>query len=281
MMKNFWESPQVQGYGRLETRSMLLPHASANDALQDIVLGPQRRDLETNTRYRSLDGQWHFSLFASPDAAMDSPAWMQAGFDDTLWDTIMVPGTWSRQGYDKPHYTNVQMPFDSLPPHAPADNPTGVYRLRFSLDEDWTGSRIVMVIGSVESCYILYVNGQEVGGAKDTRLPSEYDISSHVHTGENTICLMAVRYSDASYVEDQDQWWLGGILRSVYLYRTGQVYFQDIDARAQVLDVCDSPINEAPGRLSLTTTLGFSADPCKSDCYDITWELHWSSHVIS
>lgn len=147
------------------------------------------------------------------------------------WREIQVPGTWSCQGYDKPHYTNVLMPFSAVPPSAPAENPTGIYRRSFTLPPDWQGRRVVLHVGSAESFLMVFVNGNRVGFSKDSRLPAEFDLTDHVKKGENNLTLMVVRYSDSSYIEDQDQWWLGGLHRRVYLYSTALSYIQDIDAR--------------------------------------------------
>ena len=137
------------------------------------------------------------------------------------------------QGWDKPHYTNVIMPFDGIPPETPAENPTGVYRRHFALPAGWEKRRTVLRVGSAESYLEVYVNGAMAGSSKDTRLPSEYDITELVKPGDNIIVFMVVRYSDASYIEDQDQWWFGGLHRSVFLYSTAPVYLADADVRAE------------------------------------------------
>jgi len=272
-MTKFWESPTVQGYGRLPMRSMLLPFPDEAAAQADVLSGPEARNLSEHPWYRGLDGIWRFRLFRSPAEALSSPVWQEPAFDDHRWDTIGVPGTWTRQGYDKPHYTNVQMPFDELPPHTPIENPTAVYRRRFDLPENWTGRRVVLVLGSVESCHILYVNGQEVGGGKDSRLPSEYELTEFLHSGENTLSLLVVRYSDASFVEDQDQWWFGGIHRSVYLYATGLSFIQDIDAQAIISSTDAGPGVQGFGRLSLRVTLGFTSLPQSACGFSLGWSI--------
>jgi beta-galactosidase len=141
------------------------------------------------------------------------------------------------------------MPFQALPPRPPEANPTGLYRRSFALPQGWKGRRIVLHIGSAESCCLVYINGVFAGAGKDTRLPSEYDITPYVKEGENLLCLKVVRYSDASYVEDQDQWWYGGIHRSVFLYSTAGCYLKDLRAYPGAYD-------EAGGRLGLAVTLG-------------------------
>ena len=166
----------------------------------------------------SLDGQWDFQLLRSPD---DVPV--------QNWTTIPVPGLWTAQEesqffWDRPIYTNVQMPFEELPPFVPALNPTGIYERDFTVLDNWVGERIVLQIGGFESVAILSVNGEEVGMAKDSRLAADFDISEFVNPGKNRIQIKVVKWSDATYVEDQDQWWHGGITRSVKLFITPRVH---------------------------------------------------------
>ena len=207
----------------------------------------------------AMDNIWKFKLIPNPnddlppcgdsyiagskrnipeDQKQDLCGWVNPGYDAGNWHNIIVPGTWSRQKvnslhencFDKPHYTNVQMPFQALPPNTPLDNPTGLYRRIFKLPVMWKDRRVVIHIGSAESLALVYINGFFAGAGKDTRLPQEYDITPFIRDGENLLCIKVVRYSDASYVEDQDQWWLGGIHRSVFLYSTEDCYVKDIKA---------------------------------------------------
>ncbi|MDR2402683.1 MAG: DUF4981 domain-containing protein [Spirochaetaceae bacterium] len=263
-----WENPEIQEINRLPMRSPLLPFASAEAALASAIAGPEYRGPEQKGFYVSLDGSWDFKLLDKPgddnpgeDAlGITPPEWTRpsfvpsrAGGPDGGWAAIQVPGTWTRQGYDKPHYTNVQMPYEGTPPKAPEQNPTGLYRRNFTLPAEWKGRRVVLHLGSAESCSLLYVNGLFAGAGKDTRLPSEYDISPFLREGENLLCIKVVRYSDASYVEDQDQWWFGGIHRSVYLYSTEGCYIRDVKAiPGAVLP------DQSRGILNLTVTLGGS-----------------------
>jgi beta-galactosidase len=221
------------------------------------VAGPQFTLAEDAPWRLLLDGSWRFRLLDNPHedqaAAGESPEWTRPGYNAEAWNSIAVPGTWTLQGYDKPHYTNVQMPFQGTPPRAPKENPTGLYRTVFTVPPAWALRRIVLHIGSAESCSLVYVNGRFVGAGKDTRLPSEYDITAFLSLGENILCLKVIRYSDASYVEDQDQWWFGGLHRQVYLYATRDCYLKDIKA-------VPGTIHEGPkgpeGRIELSVTLG-------------------------
>ena len=139
--------------------------------------------------------------------------------------------------FDLPHYTNVQMPFAGRPPELPAVNPTGVYERTIELSEAWlAGRRVVLHVGAAESVLIVTVNGREVGVSKDSHLAAEFDVTAFVGPGQNSISLRVVKWSDATYIEDQDQWWHGGITRSVFLYATPRVHFADLRANAGLAD---------------------------------------------
>ena len=182
---------------------------------------PPRATLE-GRRHVALDGDWEFQLVGRPEEAL-SPR--------RRWDTVEVPGLWTMQGYDRPHYTNVFMPFPERPPTVPDDNPTGVYRRRFTVPRGWRGSRIVLGFGAVEGALHVLLNGEPLGVSKDARTPAEFDVTTRVQrTSENELVAVVVRWSDASFVEDQDQWWHAGISRSVYLRVEGAV--EDVFARA-------------------------------------------------
>ena len=174
-----------------------------------------------------LDGRWRFQLLHSPEEELSSD-----------WSEVDVPGCWTMQGFfDLPHYTNVQMPFPGDPPELPDANPTGVYERDFELPADWiTGRRVVLHVGAAESVLIVRVNGRDVGISKDSHLAAEFDITDAAQAGANAVSLRVVKWSDATYVEDQDQWWHGGITRSVYVYATPRVHLSDIRVNAGLTD---------------------------------------------
>jgi beta-galactosidase len=239
--KAIWENPAIQEINRLHIRSPLLPFSKKEDALLHVISGPEFSTLERNNYYKSLDGVWFFKLINNPcedgaEIEYEIPKWTLSSNNDENWAEINVPGTWSRQGFDKPHYTNVQMPFSAEPPLVPENNPTGLYKRIFIIPDEWKNRRVVLHIGSVESVAIIYVNGLFVGAGKDTRLPQEYDITSFLKEGENSLSIKVIRYSDASYIEDQDQWWFGGIHRSIFLYTTDIFYIKDIKALPGIVE---------------------------------------------
>ena len=216
-----------------------------------------------------LDGVWDFQLLKSPDQELTD-----------VWNTIPVPGLWTMQPeseifWDKPIYTNVQMPFDELPPFVPALNPTGIYERDFKIPANWTGKRFVIQIGGFESVAILSINGVEVGMAKDSRLAADFDITSFLKRGKNRVQIKVVKWSDATYIEDQDQWWHGGITRSIKLFATPSVYLQRFyttaglkkDLKTGTLNIrgyIGGALGQYPGGYSVTVgieELGKSAKP--------------------
>ncbi len=173
-----------------------------------------------------LDGTWRFQLLRQPDAPTDDN-----------WHDATVPGCWTMQDtWDLPHYTNVQMPFSGEPPHVPELSPTGVYERAFEVPSAWAGRRIVLHVGAAESVLVVRVNDTQVGLSKDSHLAAEFDVTDVVRKGTNTLNLRVVKWSDASYIEDQDQWWHGGVTRSVFLYTTPRTRLADIRAIGGLAD---------------------------------------------
>ncbi|MEC3916797.1 sugar-binding domain-containing protein [Nocardia sp. CDC160] len=183
-----------------------------------------------------LNGRWDFQLLPTPMSTLGES-----------WSSITVPGAWTMQGFDDlPIYTNVRMPFAELPPQVPAQNPTGVHRRAFTVPESWAGRRVVLHVGAAESLLLVRVNGREIGTSTDSHLAAEFDITHALRPGGNELVLTVVKWSAASYLEDQDQWWHGGITRDVYLYATGPTYLGDLTA------VADYDSETGHGALDLT-----------------------------
>ena len=181
---------------------------------------PPRATLE-RAGQRSLAGEWDFRLSPRPEDAPSARGRRHR---------VEVPGLWTMQGFESPQYTNVVMPFAERPPHVPEANPTGVYRRTFTIPRGWRRKRIVLGFGGVEGVLHVVLNGEPVGIGKDSRTPAEFDVTELVrHGAPNELVAAVVRWSDASFVEDQDQWWHAGISRDVYLYAGG---IEDVFARA-------------------------------------------------
>ncbi len=198
-----WLTPEVSSLNRLPPGAPFDPYDSVGDA----------RRGEPSPWVRSLDGQWRFALVAGPDAVTADHI---AGPADD-WSEIAVPGSWVLQGFGAPIYLNVEMPFALHAPDVPADNPTGVYRRTFRVPTAWRKRRTILRIGSADSLALVWVNGVFIGLGKDSRLPSSFDVTDALRRGANDLTVVVPRWSDASWIEDQDQWWLPGLHRSVEL----------------------------------------------------------------
>ncbi|PPF38025.1 glycoside hydrolase family 2 TIM barrel-domain containing protein [Rathayibacter sp. AY1A3] len=167
--------------------------------------------------YLDLDGRWSFQLL---------PSW-DAGPGDA-WEEVSVPELWTmREASDPPHYTNIPMPFDLVPPHVPSANPTGVYRRSFELS-GIGDDHVVLHVGAAEGYLQVRVNGEPVGESTDSHLAAEFDITAEMQEGVNELELRVAKWSVFSYLEDQDQWWQSGLSRSVQLHRLPRVRLQDV-----------------------------------------------------
>jgi len=169
-----------------------------------------------------LAGDWSFRLLPGAEpAGEDSDAFARPATDVGSWDHIPVPASWVLVGggrYGFPIYTNVQFPFPVDPPFVPDANPTGDYRRTVELAEGFgADARLVLRFDGVESAFRVWWNGHEVGVGKGSRLAHEFDVTEFASVGENVLAVRVHQWSDASYVEDQDQWWLPGIFRDVSL----------------------------------------------------------------
>ncbi|MCL1801549.1 MAG: hypothetical protein FWG25_09370, partial [Promicromonosporaceae bacterium] len=165
-----------------------------------------------------LDGQWRFQLLEHPTAELTDG-----------WESVTVPELWTmREPTDGPHYTNVPMPFEEIPPDLPRRNPTGVYQREFANPGSQPGERVILRVGAAESYLRVFVNGSLIGSASDSHLASEFDITDYLHDDDNVLTLVVTKYSLGSYLEDQDHWWHGGISRSVDLVVVPKVRIDDV-----------------------------------------------------
>jgi beta-galactosidase len=166
----------------------------------------------------SLNGAWRFRYAERADTPTDFSA---ADFQDATWYPIVVPGHWQLQGYGSPAYTNVQFPFPVDPPYVPDENPTGDYRRTFELPPGFRSEdgRVVLRFEGVDSMFEVWLNGIEVGRSSGSRLPTEFDVTDALTAdGPNVLAVRVHQWSSASYLEDQDMWWLSGIFREVTLH---------------------------------------------------------------
>ena len=179
------------------------------------------------------------------------------------WANIAVPGNWQLLGFDdKPIYTNTHYPFDPNPPFVPKENPTGCYRQSFKVDPAWLEREVFISFESVDSAFYLWINGQEVGYSQDSRLPAEFNITAYLRAGENTLAAQVMRYSDGSYLEDQDFWLLSGIQRDVILYSKPKMHLRDFTVRTLLDDRYEHA--ELAGRSLYPTRCRYGSIPGRS-----------------
>ncbi|WP_040284688.1 glycoside hydrolase family 2 TIM barrel-domain containing protein [Tessaracoccus massiliensis] len=191
-----------------------------------------RARLESNAPEMDLSGTWRFHFAARPDLAPEGAD--AVDFDDSAWDSIEVPSHWVLQGreeWGKPAYTNINYPFPVEPPFVPDENPTGDYRVTFELPDSF-GERVLLRFDGVESLAIVSLNGTEVGVVRGSRLTQELDVTDAAQPGSNLLHVRVHQWSAATYLEDQDQWWLPGIFRPVTVVSRPAAGIDDVWLRA-------------------------------------------------
>lgn len=178
--------------------------------------------------YQNLDGKWKFKLKNTPYVFPND--FYEKNFDDTKWNDINVPSVWQMQGYDHLIYRNVPMEFAPYdPPKVPKElNPTGCYRRKFYVDSDWNGRQVILHFDGVKSNAFVWINGKYVGYDEGGMTPAEFDITGFINGKNNQIAVLVTRWSDGSYLEDQDMWRYSGIFRDIYIYSKASVSVSDL-----------------------------------------------------
>lgn len=232
--------PTVTSRNRLDARASIFSYEDAHLAMVN--------DRERSERFLSLNGVWSFHYAGSE---VEVPGGIhKPGFELANLDTIRVPGNWEAQGHGIPYYLDEEYPFEARPPFTPEINPVGIYKRKFDLPKTWLDQgKVILYLGSVRSAMYLWVNGKEVGFAKGSKVPIEFDLTKYLKKGENDLTLKVYRWSDGSYLEGQDTWRISGIERDVYLYQVPEVQIWDVFAKAELDD------NYSKGLLDLTIDL--------------------------
>ncbi len=213
-----WENQKLIGINKLPERAFTVPFDDKADAfVGDANLSPY---------YKLLNGEWSFAYYAAPEEAGED--FVSPDYDCGSWDTVNVPSCWQMEGYGRPHYSNINYPFPVNPPFVPSENPTGCYVRDFELARNWEGKRIILRFEGVDSFYHVWINGQLAGMSKGSRNAAEFDVTDMVHTGKNRIAVRVLQWSDGTYLEDQDQWWLSGIFRNVSICAVPELDIYDI-----------------------------------------------------
>lgn len=268
-----WENPRIFEVNREPAHATLTPYptqAAARD--QDNGASPW---------VQSLDGKWKFHWVKRPE---ERPVdFYKPDYDVSSWKEIPVPSNWEMQGYGTPIYTNITYPFHRNAPSVmdPPDDhtwtayiqrdPVGSYRRTFTVPEGWAHRQTFLVFGGVNSAFYVWINGEKVGYAEDTRLPSEFNITKYLKPGVNTVAVEVYRWSDGSYMEDQDFWRMSGIYRSVKLVSRGPLYIRDY----QVKTPFDSEFRNASFQIKMdlrNLSDGDQSAIAKIELFDQDWK---------
>ena len=223
-----WQDPMVNSVNRQAAKATSISFESKEAALKGKI--------QESNRYLSLNGNWKFNWSPVPELAPSD--FFKTDFDASSWKEIPVPANWEMQGYGIPIYTNITYPFVPVAPPMPpaADNPTGCYITTFETPKAWSDMQITLQFGGVSSAYYVYLNGEEIGYAEDSRLPSDFDVTPHLVKGKNVLAVKVIRWSDGSYLEDQDHWRMSGIHRDVFLTASPKVQLYDFFVKTDLDD---------------------------------------------
>ena len=222
-----WQDEQLNAMNRLPAHATTASYPSMEAALAG--------DTSATNRVKSLNGTWRFSFTPNLSEAPTPP--FGEGASSADWDEITVPANWELEGFGTPIYVNIQYPFSPVdPPVVPTEgNPVGTYQRTFQVPERWDGQRMILRFGGVSSAFYVWVNGRKVGYSEDSRLPAEFDVTSTVEPGsENTVTVQVLRWSDGSYLEDQDHWRLSGLHRDVSIRTRPEAHVSDFAVRTDL-----------------------------------------------
>lgn len=221
MAKFRWEDPSIIKINKEDGHALTLPFDDEESALSG----------EESKYKQSLNGMWQF--FWQRGLKNQPEGFELADFDASSWDEIRVPSVWQTEGYSIPYYYASTFPkaFSRSRAKIPSIDHNmqeiGFYRKTFDLDENFEGREIFLHFGAAKAALEVYVNGEFVGYSQGSMLPHEFNVTKMLKKGENLICAKVYRYSDGSYLEDQDMWWLCGIYREVYLYAESKLCLRD------------------------------------------------------
>ncbi|MCL2088978.1 MAG: glycoside hydrolase family 2, partial [Oscillospiraceae bacterium] len=218
----YWEDPSQLHINCEDPRAYFIPYSDE--------LSAETGNRQTSSRMYNLCGNWRFRYYESVHDVPDK------FYEDTDgWDEIPVPSNWQMQGYDKPHYSNVNYVFPCDPPYLPTDNPAGLYLREFEYSLN-PGRKEYLNFEGVDSAFYVWVNGSMIGYSQVSHMTSEFDITDHLKDGSNTIAVMVLKWCDGSYLEDQDKWRLSGIFRDLYILSRDALHISDIFIKPQLAD---------------------------------------------
>ncbi|MBO4261741.1 MAG: DUF4981 domain-containing protein [Clostridia bacterium] len=218
------ENHGVTEINRLAPRSFFIPYGERCEALS--------RNRRRGGRIKSLNGDWNFAMFGSPEEASRALSEGTAFDDGAL---IKVPSCWQMYGYGAPEYVNIDYPIPFDPPFVPDENMTGVYRRKFTLPRDWKDLRLILRFEGVDTMFFVFLNGSFVGMGQGSHLPNEFEITGIADKeGENDIAVVVLRYAWTTYLEDQDKYRTSGIFRNVTVIARPEKFVRDVFVRQEV-----------------------------------------------
>ena len=214
-----WEDPQIIGRNKEKGHVRTIPFPDMQAALKG----------GNSPFYLSLNGKWSFHYSSKPSERPKD--FYQANFNTRKWEKIEVPGSFELQGYGMPYYLATTYPPSLQTRNAPNidknNNPVGSYKREFTIPVNWKNREIFIHFGGVKSAFYLWINGEQVGYSQGSMTPAEFNITKFLKKGKNQVAVEVYKWSDGSYLEDQDFWFLGGIYRGVFLYSTPKVHIWD------------------------------------------------------
>ncbi len=223
-----WEDPSIISENKEPAHASLISYGDKSVALKD--------DRSQSAFFRSLNGEWTFNWVRSPSERV--LRFYERGFSTDGWDEVSVPGCWQMQGYGTPIYTNVKEPWSrhrANPPFIPHDyNPVGSYRRTFHVPDGWEEREVFLTFDGVKSAFYVWMNGRKVGYSQGSMTPAEFNVTDYLESGENVMAVEVYRWSDGSYLEDQDMWRFSGIYRDVYLHSTPKAHMRDFYVRTDL-----------------------------------------------
>lgn len=220
-----WENQYVIQENKMPARATSYSYRAVDAAIE-----MNREQAEV----KFLNGDWKFEF--TPDSKNRSIDFVKTNFDASGWKNIKVPSCWEMQGYGTPIYTNDVYPFTPNAPFIDRTNPVGSYITEFEVPSDWTDQQVIIHFAGVSSAFYCWLNGEYVGYSQGSRLPSEFDLTKHLKPGNNKLAVQVIRWSDGSYLEDQDHWRMSGIHREVFLMAQPKVHINDFFVRTPLKD---------------------------------------------
>jgi len=231
-----WENETVFAVNKLEGHAHYMPYPTEREMLADAAYYETPWTEPVNASFQSLNGTWKFNLVKTPEERPTD--FYKEDYDVSGWDNLPVPSNWEMYGYDKPLYVNVDYPHGDTPPYITPRkgfnekgeygvNPVGSYRHTFEVPNRWLSKRTILHFGGIYSAALVWVNGQEVGYTQGANNVAEFDITSFLRSGKNSLAVQVFRWCDGSYIEDQDMFRMSGIFRDVYLLNVPKTYVRD------------------------------------------------------